>query len=181
MFYLINISGMYKQINFEYDKNILLDIFENNPKEIVNSHFTKTKYLINEDKILESFYKKFDFIPLDRDSVELFELTSAVNPHVNPRNNGLIFFPVQGLIEYTFYNYIPELVNGRPKLDPGTVLDGTELHSKINSTLVDKKIVLKPMIINGLITHSYRPLVRPSKVLVLKIPTHVNWNNLELT
>ena len=160
---------MYKQINFEYDKNILLEIFENNPKEVVNSHFTKTKYQINEDNVLEPFYRKFDFIPLDRDSVELFELTSAVNPHVNPRNNGLIFFPVQGLIEYTFYNYVPELVNGRPKLDPGTVLDGTELHSKINSTLVDKKIVLKPMIINGLITHSYRPLVRPSTVLVFKL------------
>ena len=170
---------MYKQISFEYDKNILLEIFENNPKEVLNSHFIKTSYQINKDKILEPFYRKFDFIPLDRDSVELFELTSTVNPHVNPRNNGLIFFPLQGLIEYKFYNYVPDTVNGRPKLDPGTVLNNTELYSIIDRTLIENKIILKPTIINGLITHSYRPLVSPSKALVFKIPSRISWDKLK--
>jgi hypothetical protein len=165
---------MHKHFSFNYNPDVFLNLFENNEVDSSNQGFIKTLYKLNESSDLLAFYKRFEFITLDRNSVELLEVVQTVNPHVNPRNNGLLVFPIKGVLEFSFYDYTDIEEN----LYPGVISPNSMLNNKIESTLSYKISADSPVAINGRITHSYKPLTDTALILVLKIPKRVNWETV---
>jgi hypothetical protein len=167
---------MYKEFDFDYDPNLFIEIFKSNGKENSMSPFLKTLYPINEDDSIKPFYENFNFVPTDRRSLELMEILVPVGPYISPRNNGLIFFPVSGVLEFNFYSYTSNtFVNGRPILPPRSANNN---YKNIEHTLVETIQVTGPVAINGLVTHKYTPLEFPTLVFVLKIPMHIPWEDV---
>ena len=165
---------MYKEFNFDYDPSVFLKIFNENAKDESASPFAKTLFPIHQDPYLELFYQQFNFIPTDRRSLEIMEVKKRVGPYVSPGNNGTIIFPLSGALEYNFYSYVPTTVeNGRPILKPGTA----DLRT-VEPTLTETIKVTRPIAINGLKTHMYRPVESPTIIFVLKIPLNVSWEQV---
>ena len=163
---------LYKSFNFEYDTDELLKLFDDSTKAISNLWLEVTDDVTSDWNVLP-FFGKFDFIRNHKGNMALASvLTSSTNPYVNPGNNGLIFFPLVGSLECSFYSYQPPLVDGRPHLPPRN-----ELRNVVKPTKCDVVIIDKPTAINGLIPHSYE-LSGLFKCFILKIPLNIDWNYL---
>jgi hypothetical protein len=163
---------LYKKFDFDYDANELLKLFDDSAKVISNLWLQVTDDITSDWNVLP-FFSKFDFIRSHTGNMALASvLASTTHPYVNPGNNGLIFFPLTGSLECSFYSYQPPLVDGRPHLPPRNSLGDIIRPLKSNVVIIDK-----PTAINGLIPHSYE-LNGPFKCFVLKIPLNINWNLL---
>lgn len=163
---------LYKSFNFDYNTDELLKLFDDSTKVISNLWLEVTDDVTSDWNVLP-FFSKFDFIRSHTGNMALASvLSSSTNPYVNPGNNGLIFFPLAGSLECSFYSYQPPLVDGRPHLPPRN-----SLKKVIEPTKCDVVTIDKPTAINGLIPHSYE-LSGPFKCFILKIPLNINWNLL---
>jgi hypothetical protein len=163
---------LYKHFEFDYEVDELLKLFDDSKKVISNLWLQVTDDITTDWNVLP-FFGKFDFIRSHPGNMALASvLSSTTNPYVNPGNNGLIFFPLKGSLECSFYSYQPPLVDGRPHLPPRNSLREVIKPLKSNVITIDK-----PTAINGLIPHSYE-LTGQFKFFVLKIPLDVEWNVL---
>lgn len=163
---------LYKSFNFDYNTDELLKLFDDSTKAISNLWLEVTDDVTSDWNVLP-FFGKFDCIRNHKGNMALASvLASTTNPYVNPGNNGLIFFPLVGSLECSFYSYQPPLVDGRPHLPPRNELKNVIKPTKCNVVTIDK-----PTAINGLIPHSYE-LSGLFKCFILKIPLNINWNYL---
>ena len=168
---------MYRVVEFDYDKESLLALFNNSPKGNFHKHFLEVALPNISHRIeLSNFFSVFHYITQTDRNIALQEITSEVLPYVSPGNNGLIIFPISGALEVSFYDYTP-LVNedSRPQLLPK---DAADILDKITATRCKTIIIDKPTAINGLIVHSYKPLSTPTIVFCLKIQPSLSWDEL---
>jgi hypothetical protein len=141
-------------------------------KKVINNVWLQVSDDITTDWNILPFLRKFDFIKSHKASLALASVLSPSNPYVNPGNNGLIFFPLKGSMECSFYSFQPPIVDGRPHLPPGN-----SLKNEIKPLKTDVITLDRPTAINGLIPHSYE-LTGPFTFFVLKIPSDVKWDDV---
>jgi hypothetical protein len=106
----------YTTFQFDYDKDKLMSLFQ------TLSTQTQAMYniadLTNVDKTNFPMMNIFNR-DLSINEYGLAELTSETGMHENPKNNGLIMFPVNGLISFTFEDQTsvditqPTILNGK--------------------------------------------------------------------
>lgn len=168
-------------INFEYDKTELLDLFNNSEKEYITK-FSRTKAIldenVNELALFSKYFDTFPFIPRYDLSIELGQITGNSPPHVNPGNNGLLIFPVSGnpliLNTYSYITPFKDTNTGRPIMDVANM--SPEELAAIETTIIETKEITQPIAIDGLTTFSLHTNSDPCPIiLALKIPLIINW------
>lgn len=168
---------MYKIIDCDYNKSELLKLFILSNKANVKSLYEVVDDIKDNEYVVDLF-RQFKIIPHNKFNIALGEFQRQVLPYISPGNNGLIIFPLSGSIEFNFYSYGEDFK--REQLSPYRVNDPEEI-STIRKTLKETLIIeQKPVAINGLITHDYRPLVGPAVAMILKIPLSVDWQDILL-
>jgi hypothetical protein len=181
----------YKKFDVEYDRKVLSDLFYEYIYDFPAEQNLRSPFKALSDNIdltsHEVVSALFDTVPAIPKTgtiacrvTALCEITKPVHMHCNPKNNGVIFFPISGSLEVSFFSHNPPLdENGRPTFSPipderPKLTD--EEKQAIENTLIEKVILDKPMAINGLKLYSYQPVsLEPPLVFVLKIPLEVNW------
>lgn len=168
----------FKIINLSYDKTKLIELFEHGETSVVKTLIQYTnKKQVFEQKEIQRLLDIFSFIPKHPDSIDLGEIYKTINPYISPGNNGLIVLPLRGLARFDFYTYPGEIINGRPNYTRGLIQTRNDIKDVLD-TKFDSVIVSKPIVFNGLITHSYEPLDNNALVVFLKIPLHITWDSL---
>ena len=169
----------YKNINFNYDAQALLDMF-NQSNKIALPHRNQAD--LGKDSssnpIFDIFFNHFNFIPRNDESMDLSEVTGNSNPHTTPNNNGLIILPVSGVLAFNFYSYVSPQQDAerRPILDPSVLVP--EDITEIEGTLYHTQHITSPIMIDGLTSHSYGPVNGSAVAFVLKIPKHITWKDI---
>lgn len=110
----------YKILEYDYDKDKLSSLYVTlaNTEHLV----FRISDLSNIDKTLLPMMNVFNR-ELYPQEYGLAELLNETGMHVSPRNNGLIIFPVTGLINFTF-------VTGETiDITQPTIINGTVLHN----------------------------------------------------
>lgn len=169
---------MHKYINVDYDKQYLLELYQKSKKIVSKNIFIDaTIPEIAQDPEISALFDKFSFIPPVYHSVALTMLTKEMKPYINPGCNGLIILPIQASLELSFYSYPGEIIDGRPTLNPTY---DRSLVPTIQETLTETVITDRPIMINGLVTHSYKPnpadLPELPLMLIFKIPSNFTWD-----
>jgi hypothetical protein len=178
------------QFNLTYDKTQILELYEQYIHEFPAEHNLRSPFLSISDSIdltdCPAISAIMDCVPLIPSRTSSYQLTSIyknVHAHTNPGNNGTIFFPVSGELEVDFYSWPAPLdEHGRPLLSPMpdtrpkfTDEEKAELDSSIFTTIK----VDRPIAINGLKVHGYRPVsLEPPICFVIRIPLDVDWDDL---
>jgi len=168
---------MYEFLDVDYDSDILLDLFHKSNKNLKGIMYEVTDPIDFEFSIIKLF-ELFNFIKFNRKNIFLGEIVKESPPYINPGNNGQIIFPLFGELELSFYSYSGELINGRPTLPPNW--KNKELVDTVLSTKTDTVVINKPIIINGLIAHSYKPLNGRSIIAALKLPLDYSWDETKI-
>ena len=166
---------MYKVINCQYDKESLISLFNKSNKAMNKIMWEATDFDQSDPTVL-NLYEKFNFVPYTPKNMTIGVITKNVNPYINPSNNGLIIFPLQNVLEVSFYSHPGVLVDGRPTLVPEW-RNQSQL-DEIKSTHVETIQITQPTIINGLVAHSYQIANDNVLICVLKIPMSVSWEEV---
>lgn len=169
---------MYQFFDYDLRKELFLELFNSSYKDTTSPVFTKAKVDLLEFEEVINLFKHFNGIPYDIRCIDLVKIERHVAPYISPNNNGMILFPLEGCLEMEFYSFIPEeYENGRPILLPDIKKTDRFLKT-IKETLIEKiEINTKPLVINGLVTHSYRPADKFIG-LMLKIPVWCEWDKV---
>jgi len=103
----------YKTFEFNYDRHKLLELFHASTK------VRKLAYAMAED-LPANILPCINILgrELSKDEYGLAELLVETGLHTNPKNNGLIVFPVSGVIQFDFLECKidvtePVMINGR--------------------------------------------------------------------
>jgi hypothetical protein len=163
---------MYRILKCQYDRDSLIELFNTSDKYEIKSLNRVTASII-EHPAVDRLFKLFDFIDYNTHNVELGEVRTYVPPYISPGNNGLIIFPLQGILKLNFYSYPAT----RKTLSPFRWKTVNELES-IEKTLICSVNVDQPLVFNGLIPHSYGPVDKSALLLFLKIPLTISWDNI---
>ena len=178
------------QFNLTYDKNQILELYEQYIHEFPAEHNLKSPFLSISDSIAltdcPAIAKIMDCVPVIPVRTSSYQLTSIyknVHAHTNPGNNGTIFFPVSGELEVDFYSWPAPLdEHGRPLLSPmpGNRHEFTsEEKDDLDNSLFTTIKVDRPIAINGLKVHGYRPVsLEPPLCFVIRIPLDLSWDDL---
>lgn len=166
---------MYKILDVDYDRECLLEIFYKSKKNLNGIMYEVIDHIDTEFSVVKLF-EEFNFIKFTQKNLFLGEIIKESPPYINPGNNGQIMFPLLGELEVTFYSYPGEMVEGRPVLLPNR--KNQELTNKILSTKTETILVNKPTVINGLVTHSYKPSSNRAVIAALKLPLDYSWNEI---
>lgn len=168
-------------ITFDYDKQELLDLFNNSTKK----QATNSSRILADlgDNVIDSmtiapFFDKFSFIPRTNLSYELVHLVDKTKPHVSPGNAGLLIFPVSGSLTLNTYSYVSPMKDsaGRPTMDFLNM--SAEEIAEIEKTKIESVVIDSPMAIDGLTTFSLEPTEPNTIVLILKIARRQSWDSV---
>lgn len=169
----------YKNINFTYDAQALLDLYNSsnkvNLRDRINADISVETF---SSPLINPFFEKYSFVPRYQNCLELSSVISASNPHINPGNNALLIFPVAGSVALNVYSFVPrrKTLEERPFIDVPNLTE--DALAGIKSTLTETVEIKTPIIVNGLMTHSIAPVSDPALILVLKMPIGVYWNDV---
>lgn len=170
---------MYKSFNFEYNKDTLLALYKENKDGpmITKGPFNQLDINLTADQEVFRMFNYFTCInPPVNGHCGINELVYATGPHTSPQNNGLIIFPLEGSIVTRFFDYRPELVDGRPTLMGP--LPNVELQSELYKSFTEQITIDRPTAINGLVVHQYIPFPETAVFFCFKIPLHVSWETV---
>ena len=170
----------YIKFNFEYDKQPLLDTFNNVAKS--NVGFKKANKAILDtgsakSSVFDSFFQKCPFVPRNDLSLTLIEFTGDSIPRTDIDSNGHVIFPLGGDVslknyEFKFSDPTSTWAYAIKRTD---VLTQTMLND-IESTLIETVAIDGPTAIDGQTTHSFQ--TAGAIVLILKIPLSVSWDDV---
>lgn len=171
---------MYKKFDIEYNKEILLEIYKLNKSGplISKGPFNQLDINLENNPEVVKLFNYFTCIsPAINGYCGISELNYSTVPHVSPKNNGLIIFPLRGTILTKFFSYNPESVNGRPELI--RELPSLKARSDLYNSFIEEVVIDKPTAINGLVVHQYTPVDNVAVFFCLKIPLYVDWNTVD--
>lgn len=167
-----------------YNKEFFATVYENSCTEEVGSY----RQIVEDSNIIfhEEINSLFDRcgIDLNAKNCSLARVTRQVLPHTNPGNNGLVIFPIDGMLEMSFYSYNPPIVNGMTMLSPYpkdrvhlSSIEATKLlKSKFETFTIDN-----PIAVNGRRIFSYRPVKGTQPLIfLLKIPFNMSWDSVKI-
>ncbi len=170
---------MYKSFDFDYDRDKLLNLYnenKNGPK-ITKGPFNQLDINLTTDYEVFRMFNYFTCInPPVNGHCGINELVYATGPHTSPQNNGLIIFPLEGSIVTRFYNYQPNTVDGRPTLMGP--LPSLEMQNELYKSFAEQINIDKPTAVNGLIVHQYIPFPETAVFFCFKIPLHISWETV---
>jgi hypothetical protein len=136
----------FKKFNIEYDKVKLLEIFTNSSKRQELEFMSAVDYTTDLMPCMDIFKR-----PLVDKEYGLSELVTATRMHIKPNNNGLILFPISGIITIKFEDdeilvNTPIAINGKtPQKFLPTVAPAIFFAIKIpSSILFDDAVNLLP-------------------------------------
>jgi hypothetical protein len=168
-------------LNFAYDKNEILELFNNSEKSslpnVVNSRIRAVLPSgIHESPIFSKYLTGLPFVARNDLSIDIFQIRKKMKPFVTTEVNGLLVFPISGssLILNT-YSYVTPYTNenGRPIIDLNI---SDEEVAAIEETLVDSVLIDQPVAIDGLTTFTIEPSSEPFPVvMMLKIDQSWDW------
>lgn len=172
---------MHRSFNLNYNKDLFKNIWEENKHDVkVQGTLNKVKKDLTEIPEVVEMFKILNINPVLKDNADLVNIVGPIGHHTNPRNNGIIVFPIEGILELSFYSYTPEtIIDGRPTL----LADRYEQSfiNKINSTHEYNLYIRQPTAINGTKVHNYRPIGKSMLFFALKIPFGMTWEDLMKT
>lgn len=169
------------KFNFDYNKQALLDIFDNLEKNLSPTGKRLRAVLpagISNYEILQPFFEQFPFVQKHDDSLDFSETISNTLPQVLAGATGIIVFPLNGIISLKTYQF--KFSDPRSTwsyaIKTTDVLTTTMIND-IESTLIETVLIDGPIAVNGQSTHSYQ-IDGTSKILALKIPLSVSWDDV---
>ena len=171
---------MYKTFNIDYNKEILLALY--NEHKGGDSNLKGGFLELDFDEILENteIMRLFDILEIfgtpHTGTVAFVSVTKTAGPHILPACNGMIILPIVGSFITKFYSYKVPLVRGRPHLQ-GPLEDPVAQLALLDS-FADEIVVDKPTIIDGLCPHEDYKTDDECIFLCFKIPMHVDWNTI---
>lgn len=168
----------YYKFDFSYDPTAFLTLFNDSTKSSLSNFNRILANLpsgICETDLMKPFFDAFNFIPKNDLSIEILQLTGNSKPHINPGNNGIILFPLQGSILLNHYSYITPYKdeNRRPVMNQQNMSDAELL--AIESTKIDTTVIDRPTLIDGLQTMSFHMNSPEPIVLALKVNKIRDW------
>ena len=108
----------YKKFEFSYNKNFLLELFNSLEKEDANWYINCKNIPVESLPLITMFNRN-----LTVNEYGLSKLVKNMKLHINPNNNGLIIFPICGLIE-VFWEDSSCIFIDQPTIINGKVLYG---------------------------------------------------------
>lgn len=99
----------------------------------------------------------------------LCSIDRSTGLHCNPGNNGLAIIPLEGELNFDFYDYKPPLVDGKTSFMPS---DTTPEVLNTHRTMI--RGLDKPMVFNGRLIHNYWPTTK-AIFYAVKIPLGYSW------
>lgn len=168
-------------IKFDYQKQELLNLFNNSPKtQPTNSSRIVADLGKNaiDSTLLAPFFNKFSFIPKNDLSYELIQLLEKTRPHINPGNAGLLIFPVNGLLTLNTYSYVTPTKDSNGRLTMDFLNMSDEEITEIEKTKIESVGIASPTAVDGLTTFSLEPTEPETIILVLKIDISSSWEQV---
>ncbi len=167
-------------VNYTYDASSILEVFNNaekySPPRVPTDIMARLSPAPYNDPMFAPFFDTFPFIPKNDLSIDLLQVTANHRPHINPGNNGLLVFPLDGGFILNTYSYQVTTFDstGRPTMDFSTMTPAD--YAEIESTLIDSVVITTPVAIDGLTTFSFHlDDNNPVTLLILKIDKNCNW------
>lgn len=169
---------MHRSFNLKYSKELFKTLWEENKHDVkVQGPLNKVKQDLTEIPSIVEMFKLLGISPILKDNADLVNIVGPIGHHTNPRNNGIIVFPIEGILELSFYSYIPTtVINGRPTLQADRYEQS--FINKIEETHEYTMYLRQPTAINGTKVHNYRPIGKNMLFFALKIPFGMTWENL---
>lgn len=178
------------EFDLNYNKDALKEIYDEYIHEFPAERNMRSPFRALSDNLdlsshedVAKIYEAVGPVPARPHFFTICELTKPVKPHINPRNNGTVFFPISGDVRVKFYGYpVPTDFDGRPTFSP--MPDERpqltpEQEKELQESVFHVIDVKKPVAINGLKLHSYEPMsLEPPVFCVVKIPLEVSWETL---
>lgn len=178
------------EFDYEYNKQSLQDLYDEYIHEFPAERNMRSPFRALSDNLdltshetVAKMYELMMPIPKRSHFFTVCQLARSVRPHINPRNNGTIFFPISGSFSIDFYNFeTPVDFDGRPTFSPMPE-ERPELSPEQEQALQDSKFmtleVTKPVAVNGLKLHGYQPTsLEPPVIAVFKIPLETSWETI---
>jgi len=174
---------MTSKVNFSYNysKQDLLTLFNNSTKTTSENSVRSTANLGAQSFDLEElapFFETFSFIEKHDNSCELSSFLKNGEPRINPENNGLLIFPVNGSLTLNTYSYVTPSKDstGRPVMNVDS-MDSAEI-ALIEQTKTDSVVIDAPIAVDGLTTYSLHPTAPNTIVFMLKIKRDQSWESI---
>ena len=172
---------MHRSFNLNYNKDLFKNIWEENKHDVnVLGTLNKVNKDLTEISEVVELFNILNINPVLKDNADLVNIVGPIGHHTNPRNNGIIVFPIDGILELSFYRYVPEtIIDGRPTLKADRYEQS--FIDKINNTHEYNVYIRQPTAINGTKVHNYRPIIKNALFFALKIPFGMTWEDLMTT
>lgn len=171
----------YKYIDIPYNKDELkkgFNAIKNNGVDMKNTMISWNTGILNIPEV-QRIFDVFELFDKEELNCAFIAISGRTIPYTNLGNNGLIFFPIEGIVRTNYYSYPPSYIDGRPVLDPVDVIRDPKLKEDVYNTISERVLIDRPMAVNGQMIHSYEPSV-PGGALTfaIKIPTKIPFETL---
>lgn len=168
----------YIKFNFDYNKQTLLDIFNNSEKTTLPRRNRATLPSgIAASTEFQSFFERFPFVPKYDDSLDIVELPSDGLPKIYPSINGHLLFPISGDVSLKTYEF--KFADASSTWAYAIKVDDiltTPMINDIERTLLETVVIDSPIAINSQNTHSFQ--TTGCIFLLIKIPPSISWDDI---
>lgn len=115
----------YKRFSFNYDKEVLFNIFKSSELTRKQVYLHANNLPLDQLPCMNVFNRQLNDL-----EYSMAKIVGDTGFHVSPRNNGLILFPVNGVVRFTFLEdtvdaNTPIIINGKQQHTYGPTCDDT--------------------------------------------------------
>jgi len=115
----------YKRFSFNYDKEVLFNIFKSSELTSKQVYLHANNLPLDQLPCMDVFNRQLHELEYG-----MAKIVSDTGFHISPRNNGLILFPVNGVVRFTFLEDnidadTPIIINGKQQHTYGPTCDNT--------------------------------------------------------
>jgi hypothetical protein len=164
-------NKFYHLFDYKYNKQKLLDVFRYHEQHNL-LHVEKGLYrCVDTASLMSEKQPLFEELGMQQNPSDMMlcSIDRATGLHCNPGNNGLAILPLEGELNFDFYNFKPPLVEGRTSFMPS---DTTQAVLDTYHTLM--RGLDRPLVFNGRLIHDYWPATRVIFYAV-KVPLGHSW------
>jgi hypothetical protein len=163
-------NKFYHLFDYRYNSS-LLQLFKTHEGEGL-LHVEKGLYrCVDTTSLMQQRQPLFDKLGMVQNPSDMMlcSVDRSTGLHCNPGNNGLAILPLEGELNFDFYDYKPSLVDGKTSFMPS---DTTQEVLNTHRTMI--RGLDKPMVFNGRLIHNYWPTTK-AIFYAVKIPLGYSW------
>lgn len=167
-------NNHYFYFDFPYNVDPLRQFFKQQ-RDAGLTQPEKVRYEVADLSLFDQQLPLFDEMQMDciLNDCMLGVITQSVGLHCNPGNNGLVILPIDGGIDFDFYEYEPPIENGLTSFMPWHTTQ------RVTDTLkYSLRNVMTPIAFNGRLIHDYRPTGDSALFYAVKIPLLCEWKTI---